>query len=357
MSGKTSMLVIPVFIPHSGCPHRCAFCNQTYITSQSVSLPSLSDIEQTVTEFLQYKGTRKEVQLAFFGGNFLGLNPSDVKKYLECTLELKQKGMIDSVRFSTRPDTILPETLDLLAGYPVSTIEVGAQSMNDHVLEVARRGHTAKDTSRAAKMIKRKGIFLGIQMMTGLPGDTEAASIQTAREIIRLSPDFVRIYPLIVLKGSPIAQWYKAGTYTPPSLAESVRLVKTLYTLFTGHDIPVIRMGLQASDMFDDPDLAIAGPWHPAFGHLVLSELMYDKAKGVIRSHLEQHPEETRVTLQVHPASESRLRGDKNENINRLKTRFPNLTIQILTDGRMSLKEVTSTPFLQPVITKSPGNP
>ena len=329
------MLVIPVFIPHSGCPHRCAFCNQTYITSQRISLPSPSDIEQTVTEFLQYKGTRKEVQLAFFGGNFLGLDPSDVKTYLQFALELERKNMIDSVRFSTRPDTILPETLDLLAESPVSTIEIGAQSMNDPVLEVARRGHSAQDTEQAAKMIKQRGFALGIQIMTGLPDDTEPGSIRTSKEIIRLSPDFVRIYPLILLKGSRIAAWYKAGTYTPPSLAESVRLVKTLYTLFTGHNIPVIRMGLQASDMFDDPDLAIAGPWHPAFGHLVFSQLMYDKAKGAIRSHLKHYPEETRVTLQVHPASESRLRGNKNQNIKQLKDRFPELEIDIQKQGEV----------------------
>ena len=342
MTVAKPMLVIPVFIPHSGCPHRCAFCNQTYITSHFESLPARWDIEQTVTQFLQYKGTRKEVELAFFGGNFLGLDPSDVKTYLDCARELKRRNMIDSVRFSTRPDTILPETLDLLTGYPVSAIEIGAQSMDDHVLDTARRGHTAEDTVRGAKMIREKGFSLGIQMMTGLPGDTDSTCIHTAKEILSLFPEFVRIYPLIVLKGSRIAEWYKAGTYTPPSLEQGVRLVKTLYKLFTDHHIPVIRMGLQASDMFDDPDLAIAGPWHPAFGHLVLSELMYDRAEAAIRSHLERHPEETLVTLQVHPASESRLRGNKNENINRLKGRFPKLTIGIQKELKIEKGELAA---------------
>jgi len=340
MTAAKSMLVIPVFIPHSGCPHRCAFCNQTYITSRNESLPALGDIEQTAAEFLKYKGNRKEVQLAFFGGNFLGLDPSDVKTYLKCARELKRKEMIDSVRFSTRPDTISPHTLDLLKGYPVSTIEIGAQSMIDPVLQTARRGHTAEDTVQAAKMIRQRKLALGIQMMTGLPGDTEEDSIHTAKEIIRLSPDFVRIYPLIVLKGSRIAEWYKQGTYTPPSLDQSVRQVKTLYQLFIDHHIPVIRMGLQASDMFDDPDLVIAGPWHPAFGHLVLSALMYDRAEALIRSNLEHYPETSRVTLLVHPASESRLRGDKSQNIKRLEARLSGLEINIRKNSSVEKQEV-----------------
>ncbi|MFO7753848.1 MAG: radical SAM protein [Desulfobacteraceae bacterium] len=343
MSGTKSMLVIPVFIPHSGCPHRCAFCNQTYITSETGGLPSLSDIRQTVTKFLEYKGDRREVQLAFFGGNFLGLSRSDAENYLNFSLRLKKEKMIDSVRFSTRPDTITPETLDMIRDFPVSTIEIGAQSMNDHVLKLAQRGHTAYDTVKAAQMIKEKEFSLGIQMMTGLPKDSEESCINTAEKIIRICPDFVRIYPLIVLKGSRIAKWYKNGEYTPPSLDRSVKQVKTLYKLFADQNIPVIRMGLQASDMFDDPDLAIAGPWHPAFGHLVLSEVMFDKAEAAIRSHLERHPEETRATLQVHPASESRLRGNKNGNLNRLKGRFPALTIRVEKDESLGKETVKLT--------------
>lgn len=413
-------LVIPIFIPHSGCPHQCAFCNQSIITEKNrrYIIPSDEEIQKVVEEFLAYRGKREEVQLAFFGGNFLGLQPDEITLLLSSAQRLADRGKIDSVRFSTRPDTITKERLELIAPYPVSTIEIGVQSMSDQVLKMARRGHTAEDTIKAVRILKefdRSGLYTkssvknlttthsngqigkkfitGMQMMVGLPSEyadniagcdkarftdnidevqfkdgIEAAQfkydILTAQKIAEFKPDFVRIYPLIVLEGSLIARWYRAGRYKPISLDECVQLVKKIFLIFQRHNIPVIRMGLQASDLLQDKLSMVAGPWHPAFGHLVYSEIFFDKtvdsvekvlsSKNLISHDLNHdlnnktkhnchiqienqsksiiEAETNSITLTVNPASISRVRGDKNRNIERLREIYPSVEFKIKAD-------------------------
>ena len=332
-------LVIPIFIPQSGCPHQCAFCNQSIITSETQPLPDEKSIRAVVNQFLKFKGSRRRVQLAFFGGNFLGLDEKIIVELLECAKQLVNERKIDDVRCSTRPDTITEPILKAIKGYNLTTIELGVQSMDDGVLTRARRGHTREDTQNAARLLKLHGIETGMQMMVGLPGDTPEKALETARAICVLKPDFMRIYPLIVLAGSPLARWYRQGKYTPMLLASAVDLVKDLYKIFkTGH-IPVIRMGLQASDLLQDPTSMVAGPWHPAFGHLVFSALFLDKTLELIRKRFPDGPPE-RLCLAVHPSMESRLRGDKNHNLLTLKGKYPGKQFTVTTDPEMGRDDV-----------------
>ena len=324
-------LVIPIFIPHSGCPHQCAFCNQSIITSEKHSLPDAPFIQREVDRFLEFKGTRTPVQLAFFGGNFLGLPPKTIVALLECAQQLVRENKIDEIRCSTRPDTISESILDIVKAYDLTTVELGVQSMDDRVLEQARRGHTRKDTLDAARLLKAHGIEMGMQMMVGLPGDTPQTALDTAVEICLLKPDFMRIYPLIVLEGSLLTRWYRQGQYTPMELSESVTLVKELYKIFAKNNIPVIRMGLQASDLLQDPKSMVAGPWHPAFGHLVFSELFLDKALDEIEKRYPVMVPKN-LSLIVHPSSQSRLRGDKNYNMQILQIKYPRTTFIVKTD-------------------------
>ncbi len=334
-------LVIPIFIPHSGCPHQCAFCNQSIITSETHSLPDAAFIQKEVNDFLKFKGNRSHVQLAFFGGNFLGLPPKTIVTLLACAQQLVRENKINEIRCSTRPDTICESILDITKDYDLTTVELGVQSMDDGVLEQARRGHTQEDTRNAARLLKAYGIKTGMQMMVGLPGDTPQIALNTAMTICRLKPDFMRIYPLIVLEGSLLTRWYRKGDYIPMELAESVSLVKELYKVFTEHEIPVIRMGLQASDLLQDPESMLAGPWHPAFGHLVFSELFLDKTLGEIQKKYPVTvtvPEQ--ITLIVHPSSQSRLRGDKNHNMKILQTRYPRTTFTVKTNLLLNREDI-----------------
>ena len=327
-------LVIPIFTPHLGCPHKCSFCNQSIITNEKRFSPDSEKIKKEVDNYLEFKGKRIKVQLAFFGGTFLGLDETYRKTLLDTAETLVQENKIDSIRFSTRPDTITQKNLDSLKDYSVATIELGVQSMNDHVLSSAKRGHCAEDTRKAASLLREYGFETGMQMMAGLPEDTDETAIETAEQIASLSPDFIRIYPLIVLKGSLVQKLYQKGEYKPLSLSHCVTLVKKIYLIFRGQDIPVIRMGLQASELLQDKDSMIAGPWHPAFGHLVFSEIFFDKVLDVLKKISCDQGDE--IILQVNPCSESRLRGNKNKNMKKLSTMYPLIKFRIKTDVHLT---------------------
>ena len=332
-------LVIPVFIPHSGCPHQCAFCNQTIITSQKSRLPDKTGIHQIVTQYLQYKGDRDQVELAFFGGNFLGLEHENIIQLLDLVQPYIHTEKINSIRFSTRPDTITRQTLDLVRPYNISSIELGVQSMNDDVLLKSKRGHTGMDTIKAIHLLKEYPFKIGVQVMVGLPGDHEDSLFKSTEKVAKLAPDFARIYPLMVLRGSLMERWYTKGRYHPLSLEESIRLVKRMVQIFKAANVDIIRMGLQASDMMEDESMVLAGPWHPAFGHLVLSGLFYDSVCNKI-DHLPGLLESEKLVLTVHPKSESRLRGDKNTNLKKLNLRYPQLDFSIGLDAAMSVDQL-----------------
>jgi len=332
-SSSHKPFIVPIFLPNTGCPHRCVFCDQEAITGHGRAVPSAAGLGNTIRSHLKYRGHRRNTsQISFYGGNFLGLRPADIVSLLEEASRFVDEGHIDSLRFSTRPDTISPGKLDLIEPYPVSTIELGVQSMDNRVLDRARRGHTAFDTQRAVGLVKARGYAMGLQMMVGLPGDNDEGALETARRIAALSPDFVRIYPTLVLAGSRLAEWYKRGDYLPMSLEASVSLVKRIYRLFDRRQIRVIRMGLQASPTLDAPTTVLAGPYHPAFGHLVLSELLLDRVVSALGS---SETRRGRIALKVHPENVSRVRGLRNSNIDALKKSFHLHTLNITPDSTL----------------------
>ncbi len=328
-------LIIPVFIPHRGCPHRCVFCDQRALTASRSKLPSPEDLDARVRQYTAFTRKRpSSIQLAFFGGNFLGLASENVRDLLSAADKIVRQGRIDGIRFSTRPETIDDERLGWLDGFNVAAVELGVQSMDDEVLALSGRGHTAADTMSAVKLLKRNGYAVGLQMMVGLPGDNPQRTCQTARRIVGLDPEFVRIYPTVVLKNSMLADWYRSGRYRPLSLKDGIAIVKRLLLYFRENKIPVIRVGLQASDCFENDGSFLAGPYHPAFGHLVHSALFLDMARLLIR---ELHKTEDSITFLVHPNSISRMRGEKNQNLNTLKTDFGLATIDIKTESQLPL--------------------
>ncbi len=308
--------IIPVFIPHLGCPHRCVFCDQAAITGHTVSPLTAGRFQEQVDSFLAYPHRRAgEVQIAFYGGNFLGLSPRYFVTLLEYAQAYVDCRKVHSIRFSTRPETIQPHAMQIVSRFAVSTIELGVQSMDGQVLTLVKRGHTPADTIQAVSRLKANNYRIGLQMMVGLPGDTGAPSLATARELICLAPDFVRIYPTVVLARSPLAEWFKQGEYQPLSLEKSVTLVKELYLLFKDNGIPVLRMGLQATETLN----ILAGPFHPAFGHLVQAELFLDQAVAALKNV----PQGRKlVTILVHPRSVARMRGEKNRNVKILQQLF-----------------------------------
>jgi histone acetyltransferase (RNA polymerase elongator complex component) len=322
--------IIPIFLPHAGCPHRCVFCDQESITGTGRGVAEADQIRARIHEFLNYKTRRrKPAQIAFFGGNFLGLSIDRIQYYLALAADFVKQGDADGIRFSTRPDTVDREHLDVIADYPVAAVELGVQSMDDHILDLAGRGHTAADTVRAVEQLKLRKYSIGLQMMVGLPGENEALSLKTARKIAALQPDFVRIYPTVVVKNSRLAGWYSDGTYTPLSLEAAVTQVKHLCLYFKKNNIQIIRMGLQASADLADDSKMLAGPYHPAFGHLVYSEIFFDAACTALTA---ANPAGANITIFVNPRRISTMRGIKNSNIAQLKRRFGLEHIDIIPD-------------------------
>jgi histone acetyltransferase (RNA polymerase elongator complex component) len=330
MDNALKDFIIPVFIPHAGCPDQCVFCNQNTVTGKQRTIPSQEELNRIISEFLNYKGqNRGKVQIGFYGGNFLGLGIDKIEQLLCVAAKYVTNGLVDSIRFSTRPDTIDNNKLDFLKNFPVSTIELGVQSMDDSILALARRGHTSSDTKNAVDLLKKKSFNIGLQMMIGLPGDDESRSVSTARRISDLSPDFVRIYPTIVLAGSPLAVLYKKGEYVPLSLEEGVSVSKKCYLIFRENNIKVIRMGLQATEDLREGTTILAGPYHPAFGHLVYSEIFLDNIVCVLQSE-SALPEE--ISIRVNPNSVSKLRGLKNSNIHKIKRLFKIKSVRVVPD-------------------------
>lgn len=322
--------IIPFFLPHIGCTHRCVFCNQTAVTGVRQNVVSPEQFRYLVKRFLAYRGEQRDrVQIAFYGGNFLGQKKNQLTFLLDEASKFVFEGDVDSLRFSTRPDTINDESLDILEDYPVATIEIGVQSMDDDVLTLTKRGHTALDTQKAVHLLKQRKYEIGLQIMVGLPGDDEIRSFSTAEKVAGLFPDFVRIYPTVVLKESLLAKWYLQGRYTPLSLGSTVTLVKKLFLFFARKQIQVIRMGLQASDQLENGRAIMAGPYHPAFGHLVYSEIFMDR----VLSHLNHRRSGVdAISIKLHPRNTSHLRGLNNQNIKQLKKTFLLKTVQIISD-------------------------
>jgi histone acetyltransferase (RNA polymerase elongator complex component) len=323
--------IVPLFVPHKGCPHRCVFCNQTSITGFEGGRLSRQQVRDVIAEFLAFKGDhRGAAEVAFYGGNFLGLPTPYRQLLLEEAQAFVEKGQVDGIRFSTRPDTIATASLNDVAPYAVGTIEVGAQSMDDTVLDLSRRGHTAADTQRAVKILKAHHVRVGLQIMPGLPGATPESILETGRRVAELKPDFVRIYPTVVVKNTVLETWYHSGRYTPLCLAEAVELTKRLYVFLTERGIQVIRMGLQPSSSLLEGGNVVAGPFHPAFGHLVHSAVFLDLASEALVS---EQGLSKRVAVKVHPSDVSRLIGQGRENLRRLVERFHLETIQVLPDS------------------------
>lgn len=302
---------IPIFVSHRGCPFQCVFCNQTRITGESGRV-SAADVKRTIGEYLAtLKDKSRFTEAAFFGGSFTGIAVEEQEELLGAAYEFVKKGDIDGIRVSTRPDYISPPVIERLLRYGVTTVELGVQSMDEEVLKLSGRGHSAASVENAVALLKKTQMRIGLQMMTGLPGDTMEKSLYTAGEFIRLRPQMVRIYPTLVIKSTMLNTLYEQGLYRPQTVAEAVQLSKRLVLMFREEGIEVIRVGLQPTEEIREGASVTAGPYHPAFGELVESEIFFDM--------LTEHKPSGICRVRVNPADVSKVVGQKRRNIKRLE--------------------------------------
>ncbi len=315
--------VIPVFVPHLGCPNYCVFCNQKSISGQKKNITKEDD-KKIIDEFLEeIKDREGEKEIAFFGGSFTAIEESKQEELLKLAYEYVKEGKVGSIRISTRPDYINKEILKRLKKYNVKTIELGVQSSNNYILQKAGRGHTFEDVKKASKLIRRKGFVLGHQMMIGLPESTRQDEIKTAKDLIKLKPKMVRIYPVLVLKGTKLEKDYQDEKYKALTVVQAVEISKELVRMFDDKDIDIIRVGLQNTDEITDPkskeSQVVAGPYHPAFRQLVETAMWYDAIVSKIKK-LNTKVKEVEIT--VNPIDVNSVIGHKKENVKKLKDTY-----------------------------------
>ncbi len=311
-------MIISFFIPHAGCSHQCVFCNQNKITGQ-VGPADASAIPGRIRDYLKTNSHQTPTQVAFFGGSFTALPIEMQTTYLESVQPFLRSGLIESIRISTRPDCISRTVLKVLRKYGVATIELGVQSMDDQVLIRSGRGHTSQDSIDAVALIKGYGFAVGLQLMPGLPGDSADRFQSTIAESIRLRPDAVRMYPALVIEGTPLAELHRAGQYTPLTLDEAVALCSEAFMKFEYAGIKVIRMGLQPTIELEFPGTILAGPYHAAFGQLVKSSVFFKRMRDLLS---ERTYRETTAIFQVHRQDLSTAVGQRRENVEKLKKEF-----------------------------------
>lgn len=266
---------IPIFIPELACPHQCVFCNQQKI-SNTFSVPTPNEISQIIDSYLATISEGTEINIAFFGGSFTGIPQQEMINYLQVAHSYIKSGKVQGIRISTKPDYITNPILDILEQYGVTAIELGAQSTNDKVLVKSGRGHKFDAIENAAELINARNFELGLQMMLGLPHDTLELSIQTAKDIVRLKADTTRIYPTIVVKGTVLEKMYEKGEYKVLSMEDAISWSKEVLKIFNEANIKVLRVGLHPSEELELGKSLVAGPIHPSFKEMVLSELWND---------------------------------------------------------------------------------
>lgn len=329
--------IIPIFVPHIGCPHTCVFCNQDSITGEAGLIGSTGKIDgkyvdNTIKEYLNTIDNKSTtIEVSFFGGTFTGINLCKQKELLAVAKKYKDAGQIHYIRLSTRPDYIDKEILDHLKSYEVDIIELGVQSLDEEVLLKSGRGHTSKDVEKASKLINEYGFTLGHQLMLGLPGDTKVKDIETTRKSISMNPKICRIYPSLVIKDTPMEKLLQRGEYAPYSLEEAVEISKEIYAMLEGNDIKVIRIGLQPTEEINVDGDIVDGPFHPAFRELVEGSIYCD----IIRYFVNKYRTKD-VEICINPKDISILYANKKQFFKELLKDFEGKKVTVIQNSKIS---------------------
>ncbi len=324
--GKRKHVNIPIFISHEGCPNDCVFCNQRKITAKADAM-TLPEISEQIKTYYSTLNDETYIEIAFFGGSFTGIDTALQEQYLKVAYDQKKAGKIHAIRLSTRPDYINSDILDRLRLYEVDTIELGVQSLNEEVLKASNRGHLVSDVYESVRLIKAYGFRLGIQLMVGLPQDTKERSILSAKLTALLKPDFVRIYPTLVIKETKLLELVESGRYQPLSLEAAVDWTKEMYRVFLASHIPVIRIGLQPTDLITEGKEVIYGPFHPAFRQLVESSYFLDYIKRILKTQSVTVDDPAVIKIICNPKDVSQVIGHKRGNLIELRRDYPNIMV------------------------------
>ena len=336
--------IIPVFIPHKGCPNDCVFCNQKAITARTADITP-EDVRNLIERYLPTLENRglETIEVAFFGGSFTGIPMKEQSAFLAVAKEYKDKGLIHKIHMSTRPDYINEEILDNLKKYDADIIELGVQSFDPEVLSASNRGHNAEDVYKACDLIKKYGFELGIQLMIGLPEDSLEKCIYSAKETVRIGPSIARLYPTIVLNDTKLLEMYRRGEYDPLTTEEAVAITKEMYKILDDAGINIIRVGLKSTDLITEGGEIQGHTYHPAFRQLVEGEIAREQLEVQLQALLKKagepkaeerlgDPEKCAFAFVSSGPSFSNMIGNSRANKIYFEEKYPDLKIRFKTD-------------------------
>ena len=348
--------IIPIFIPHRGCPNDCVFCNQKKITASSGPVNAedvRSKIDLWLTTLKERPGL-ETVEIAFYGGSFTGIPMEEQTAFLEIAKEYKDRGLVQKLHLSTRPDYIDEEILDNLKRLSVDVIELGVQSFDPKVLEASKRGHNVEVVERSARMIKEYGFTLGIQLMIGLPEDSYESCIHSAKKAVELQPDIARLYPTVIIRDTELYDMWERGDHIPPNQEEIIRRTAHMYKILTEAGINVIRVGLKSSDLINDDVDAAGGTYHPAVKQLVCGFLARESLEAQLHRILEHSVASEvadrrsggcrKVSFYANGSSMSEMIGWQGENKKYFTENYPQFSLRFekddsLADGQYVCRE------------------
>ncbi|MDO5414674.1 MAG: radical SAM protein [Bacillota bacterium] len=336
--------IIPVFIPHKGCPNDCVFCNQKAITARTADV-SPEDVKNLIERYLPTLENRglETIEVAFFGGSFTGIPMEEQSAFLAVAKEYKDRGLIHKIHMSTRPDYINEDILDNLKKYDADIIELGVQSFDPQVLAASNRGHEADDVYKACDLIKRYGFELGIQLMIGLPEDSLEKCIYSANEAVKIGPSIARLYPTIVLNDTELLEMYRRGEYDPLTTEEAVAITKEMYKILDDAGINIIRVGLKSTDLITEGGEIQGHTYHPAFRQLVEGEIAREQLEDQLQALLKKadtpkaketlcDPEKCAFAFVSSGPSFSNMIGNSRANKIYFEEKYPDLKIRFKSD-------------------------
>lgn len=343
-----SHAIIPIFIPHKGCPNDCVFCNQRKITAK-IEVLKPWQVRETIDTWLTTLKKVPHVEVAFYGGSFTGLPIEEQNIYLDIAKEYKEKGLIDGIHLSTRPDYINQEILLNLKSHLVDTIELGVQSFDKEVLSASKRGHTEEQVYRACSLIKKMGFTLGIQLMIGLPKDTLEKDIESAQKAASLKPEIGRLYPTVVIEDTELYNMAINKAYIPLKEKEAVERTKAMYEILQKAGVNIIRVGLKSSDLIKQGDTLTGSTFHPAFRQLVEGAIARESMEKAIEEAIKEKTLENKnvsfydfieqnlsIVCYSSPSDISNMVGNKGINREFFKDKYPNFTFSFKGDPSLS---------------------
>jgi elongator complex protein 3 len=241
------------------CPADCVFCPDARGVPRSY-LPDEPAVQRALrVRFDPYKSTRAriealqamghptdKIELLIIGATWSaypkkyqewyvrrcldamnGREPARTLEEAQATNETAEHRCVGMV-VETRPDYIDMAEVRRLRWLGMTKVQIGAQSTDDHILELNRRGHTMADTRRALRLLRLAGFKLHLHWMPNLYGQTPESDVADFERLWSdpaLNPDELKIYPCMLLEGTDLYSLWEQGKYRPYTDAQLIEVL------------------------------------------------------------------------------------------------------------------------------------